>query len=377
MLETVREYGVEQLEASGEAEEIRRQHAAYFARVAEEGAAGLRGPEEFLWTTRLEAEHDNFRVALAWLIANDATAAWILASALVQFWYATSYLSEGRRWLDQVLALPNANVPFVTYNQVLEWAGLLAHYQGDYLQAKTLLTQALASARDAENAGRIAFVLEALGIVAEDTGAYDEATELLTEAITGLRRAGERYEESIAHFHLGVVLYGRGDFAQAEAEAHAARTLGQEVGNAAARWLGALLLAHVAIEAGDWQHAARWFRETLRITDEPGGIVALWQRGNLEGVARLIAGVALLAAAQGEPVRAARLFGMAEAARAPIGLMPALPESAVYDRAIQAAREAIGDTAFTQALNEGRSASPELVLAEVEAALREASGIPE
>src|SRR3712207_7273269 len=138
--------------------------------------------------------------------------------------------------MDRVLARPHADVPFATYHWALEWAGLLAHYQGDHLRAKPLLLQALTTARESGDVARIAFSLESLGIVAEDTGAYDEAVALLTEAIASFRQAGERYEESIAHFHLGIVLYGRGDFAQAETEAHAARALGQEVSNFASRW---------------------------------------------------------------------------------------------------------------------------------------------
>ena len=69
MLETVREFGLERLEASDEGEALRERHAAYFRRVASQGAAGLRGPDDIQWSTPLEVEHDNFRAALEWLIA--------------------------------------------------------------------------------------------------------------------------------------------------------------------------------------------------------------------------------------------------------------------------------------------------------------------
>src|SRR5262249_18322284 len=103
--------------------------------------------------------------------------------------------------------------------------------------------------------------------------------------------------------------------------------------------------------------------------------VSLWEGGRLQGPSRLVAGVALLSAAQGEALRSGRLFGMAEAAQAQIGLVPTLPESAVYERAIEVAKRQVGEADFAQGVAVGRGASAEQVLAEVEAVLRDASPI--
>jgi len=105
MLETLREYGRERLEASGEAEETRRLHAEYFLALAQEGAPELRGSEEAKWIERLETEHDNMRAALSWTLqAEEGELGLQLAGASWQFWDMRGHYSEGRRWLEEALA---------------------------------------------------------------------------------------------------------------------------------------------------------------------------------------------------------------------------------------------------------------------------------
>jgi transcriptional regulator with XRE-family HTH domain len=152
-----------------------------------------------------------------------------------------------------------------------------------------------------------------------------DALQLSAEARDELIKVDDRHEEAVTHFHLGIVSYGQRDFPRAEAECLAARVLAREVGNRPAGLMAAVVLAHVAIAVGDLRQAASWYREVLAITEDFGGFVFLWERGRLEGPSQLVAGVALLSAAQGAALRSARLFGMAEAARALIGLVPTLP----------------------------------------------------
>ena len=100
MLETIREYALERLELSGEAEEIRRLHAEYFLALAERGESKLREPEEATWLERLDTEHDNMRAALSWALeSEEAELGLKLASSLWQFWDMRGYYGEGRRWL--------------------------------------------------------------------------------------------------------------------------------------------------------------------------------------------------------------------------------------------------------------------------------------
>ena len=103
-LEPVRQYAREKLGQSGEAEVVRRKHAAFFLALAEEAEPRLRGPQDREWLERLEEEHDNMRAALLWVLERgEFELGLMLAGALGMFWYAHGHLGEGRRWLEETL----------------------------------------------------------------------------------------------------------------------------------------------------------------------------------------------------------------------------------------------------------------------------------
>ncbi|HVA93132.1 MAG TPA: helix-turn-helix domain-containing protein [Chloroflexota bacterium] len=107
MLETIREYGLECLEASGEAERTRQRHARVFLRLAEEAEAKLQEVEAKTWLSRLDAEYDNLRAALTWSLGGGEIDIGLrLAAALGEFWRRMGYLSEGRGWIERALACP-------------------------------------------------------------------------------------------------------------------------------------------------------------------------------------------------------------------------------------------------------------------------------
>src|SRR5215213_4336495 len=106
MLETVHEFAREKLAESPEADEIKRVHAEYFLILAKEAFPELRGPDQLEWLERLEAEHDNMRAALSWAsVRKEAEVALRLGGALSWFWSVRGYQSEGRRWLEEALAI--------------------------------------------------------------------------------------------------------------------------------------------------------------------------------------------------------------------------------------------------------------------------------
>ncbi len=111
MLETIREFALERLQDSGEEAVVRRQHAAYFLSLAEEAAAELNGARRTEWLNRLEDEHDNLRAALRWSKEHQEQTALRLAVARSPFWELRGYLSEGARWLSELLAAVPDGVP--------------------------------------------------------------------------------------------------------------------------------------------------------------------------------------------------------------------------------------------------------------------------
>ena len=115
LLETLREYGLEALAANEEMEIIRQSHAAYYLGLSEQAEPEWEGPKQAVWSERLEQEHDNVRAAMLWSLERGETGHdWELAlrlgGALRRFWQVRGYLSEGRAFLEQVLASSQGGV---------------------------------------------------------------------------------------------------------------------------------------------------------------------------------------------------------------------------------------------------------------------------
>jgi predicted ATPase/DNA-binding CsgD family transcriptional regulator len=146
MLETMREFGLEQLNHTHELESARRAHATYYLIFAEDAERELTGADQKSWLQRLEREQDNLRAALQWAIDyREGDFAQRMAGALQPFWFRRGRWSEGRRWLEDSLAMESSS----TLNQsiranVLYGAGMLARFQGDFARARILCEQCLA-----------------------------------------------------------------------------------------------------------------------------------------------------------------------------------------------------------------------------------------
>jgi predicted ATPase len=340
MLETVREFALEQLETSGETEEIRRSHAAFYLALAERADAALTGPDQAKWLTRLEAEHDNLRAALTWsLDRGEAAVALRLAAALGRFWRMRGHPREGASWLERALALGGDEVS-AARGKALEEAGWLAHDRGDPDRTEALQVAALAIWRALGDRRGEARSLDELGNVAHDRGDFARATALHEEALAILREVGDRrgvgralnnlamvalyqsdderawplYNEALAALrevgdaygvnvvltNLGIVAIRRGDLDQAAAMSNeclaGCRALGDEQG------VGSALvnLAEVALLRGDLARAADLYEEAVQLMRE---------LGDDRAAAEACCGLASVALAGGDHTRAASLCG--------------------------------------------------------------------
>ena len=236
LLETVREYGLEALAAAGEAGQVGREHALHYLALAEEAETGLLGPEQVAWGARLEAEHDNLRAALAWATgAGDAHTGQRLAGALWRFWSARGHLSEGRRWLREVLALGDGvgvgSTPPCTRAKALTGAAMLARGQTGYDEAEALCAEAVALAMAAGGRGALVGGLNAQGLLATSRGRYEEGARLHDEAVARARAGGDRAGVAAALAGLGSTLSLAGDAGRCRLVLEESMSLFRELGD--------------------------------------------------------------------------------------------------------------------------------------------------
>jgi predicted ATPase len=394
LLEMVREFARERLEATAEGPAARERHLTWCLALAEEAGPQLRGPEQQRWLARLEAEHDNLRAALGWAREQGAGEPGLrLAVALWRFWDVRGHLSEGRSWLDALLAGSRA-APAALRATALSGAGVLAHGQGDYGPATALLEEALALYRKRGDKGGSALALQHLGSVAVDQGDYGQARALYEEALALKRELGDQPGVATSLFDLGLVAHEQGDAGRAAAlyaECLARyRGLGDTQG--IARALGNL--GTVAHDQGDYGRARALYEESLALFRELGAkesiALTLICLGNVahdhgddgraasrheEAVALCRAlgskwlaaygleGLATVAGAAGQGERSARLFGAAAATRRLIGAPLPPRERPHYERLVAAARAHLDAAAFAAAWAAGEALSLEQAIA--------------
>ncbi|HXX72048.1 MAG TPA: tetratricopeptide repeat protein, partial [Candidatus Acidoferrum sp.] len=219
MLETIREYAREKLEASGEGNLTKRAHAAYCLVLAEEAATGESGPEGTDWLEQFVLEHDNFHAALEWLTeTGDAEWGLRLGTALFRFWETLEYLAEGRDRLGKLLKIPGAAAPTKARERALFAAGVLTAEQGDYASANALFRESLGIARQLDDKQGAAVCLNALAVNTRDQGNIVAAHSLFEESLALWRELGD--EKAVARG-----LSNQGKFAQLQGDYPRARAL--------------------------------------------------------------------------------------------------------------------------------------------------------
>jgi non-specific serine/threonine protein kinase len=366
MLETVREYGWEELAVSSEEAEIRRRHAAWCLDAAV--TAG-----HVLWTDynprvveRLETELANLLAARDWFEqAGDNTALTQLAAALGYFLYLSRHYREGREWMEQVLAIREP--PTAEHARIMLWSGILDIGLGDDNAALKRLEQSadLARVLDLPDVEGVAVLGQR--IVLEDRADYAEAEALLIRSLALLRKAGNDVVVPQAIYHLGVVAYGRGEMTLARERWEEALALAQDQGNAVAISWCQEMLGLLAAEQGDLERSADALGQVVdRLTDT-------MHQHQLEDS---LAVIAVLGSVCDADELAARLFGTAHAARAS-GHASTPPESEAYERVTERLRTALGVVAYEEAFTEGGVQGITAALADARAVLGAARALVE
>jgi predicted ATPase/DNA-binding XRE family transcriptional regulator len=352
MLETVREYARDSLHASGEAELRERYHAAYYLELAESLERRLWGPEQAAALAQLEDDHPNLRAALRWAIDHaEVAVAARLALALWRFWLVHSHLSEGRQWLEAVLALVEQGdatreiVSAADHAYLLHVTGNLARVQADYTRTTALYEAGLAIRRSIGDTSGIAVSLHNLGVVAYEQGEYGRAVRLNQEALALVRELNDPHGIAITLHDLGDAMRGQGDLPGADGSYVESLALFRDLGHTWGIARVLIRLGDLARQQGSGERARTYFAESLTLSAQLADKVSV--AANLEGLARL-------AHVRGRWERVARLFGAAADLRARIGAPLSPVEAAADDEIIATARTRLGEPAFIAAWQAGQ-----------------------
>jgi predicted ATPase/class 3 adenylate cyclase len=196
MLETIREFGQEQLEGAGDLELVLRRHAEHFLRLAEEVEPHLTAEDQGAWLDRCDTDHANIRAALRWAIdRGEAGPAQEAAGALWRFWHQRGHLAEGRRWLDETLAMSSGQAPTAARAKALAGAGGIAWWS-DQAASRAFYEEALAIERQLGDPARLAEALYNQAFVVAAEHDQEAAARLLEESLELFRRVGD--EDGVA-----------------------------------------------------------------------------------------------------------------------------------------------------------------------------------
>lgn len=341
MLETVREYAEEKLVDSGEVSALRDRHRDYFLALAEDGAAGLLGPQQVQWDLRLETEHDNLRAALAWCQADPqgAEKEERLAGALGRFWHDRGYVREGFAWLTHA-AHRRPRAVSVGRGRALNWAAVIAQ-EGELSPSRqtALLEESVMVLRQTGSLNELSLALRHLAFLGWRASAEGAETRLLEEALASARAAGDPREIGWGLLCSSHGPLCRGDLVEARRFADEALAILRGL-DPRSMLNVSLQLGRIALAQGDYARAETLFREMVHLAHEIGerfklsdpwlGLAAaVHARGDFAGaracfrelvselriascghlLPRVLLGLAMLEANAGHDLQAARLLG--------------------------------------------------------------------
>jgi len=270
MLETIREYALERLDASGELALMRERHAAWSLHAASRASDDMHGPRQLASLARCEGEHDNFRAALAWFAEREGPQGLRLAVALAPFWRLHSHLAEGRQWLAHGLALAGEAANARVRAEALLWSGSLAMHAGDHAAAKTLADQAARLAADTGQPALHGRACTTEGWCAIARGNVFEAVALCQHGVDLLRPTDDRWGLADALHFLGHAQADQTGLESARPSWEESLQLFRELGDAWSQAQPLKDLGLIAARVGDHAVARALYEDSLASLREIG-----------------------------------------------------------------------------------------------------------
>ncbi|HET6771344.1 MAG TPA: adenylate/guanylate cyclase domain-containing protein [Actinomycetota bacterium] len=345
MLETIREYGLERLSESGEESVIRRRHAEHWIVVGERASEPLLGAEQAAATRRIELDHDNFRSALAWVLkSGEAELGLRLGGALREFWRLGGHLSEGVRWLNQLLALPGAAGRTFLRARALTAAADLTSWTGQREENLRFAEEAVSIYRDLGDPDGIPDALEELGAAQMFAGQLEAARAALEEARELNIDRRNRQKAGECTFALGMLALLEGRPGQARERFEDALATFNDLRDPYWTAFVGRLIGHVDRMEGKNEDAESRFRASLSSSR---------QHDLLYVIASGLYAFADLALTRGQHERAIRLAGASDALRERLGEVRSFEKELVGD--VREAASSFMDEATAESLyKEGR-----------------------
>jgi predicted ATPase/Tfp pilus assembly protein PilF len=270
LLETIHQYGQEELHGSREEAELRVRHRDWYVALAERAEPELQGPEQGEWLERLEREHDNLRAAVDMSIeTGEAEAGLRLGGALSGFWDGRGYLSEGRERLAALVRLEPASRT-APRAKALNGAGVLACRQGEYTAARARHEESLSIYRKLGDKLGVATSLHKLGFVTNLQGGPSEARSLFEESLAIFRELGDEHGIANSLRNLGNVASCQGDYAAARALYEESLLIDRRLGDRRGIAYSLGNLGIVAMKEGDYAAARTLYEESLAIARQLG-----------------------------------------------------------------------------------------------------------
>ena len=342
LLEMIREFAQEQLQASGELETLRGQHAVYFGALADRAETELRLADQNDWFHLLETEIDNFRAALEWsLESGDVDSAIRIMSGTFLYWIVYARQSEGIHWTQQLLARINEAAQEYQIRLLRSAATLIAYR--DLEAAKLLAQRAVAAARNYGDVRQLGWSLWALSTTLLGGS---EAEALTQEALVLLREVDDQIGVGLVFNSIGERARLSGDDARARSAYEESLAIAERTDDARRQYYVLYNLAFIAQHEGNHQEAIRMIRRSLALCQDLGVPT---------DVAQELLALAGSLGAIGEPVRAAHLFGAAQAFLQRSGTLIDPGDQPEHDRNIAFVRAQLGEATFEAAWAEGQA----------------------
>ena len=350
LLETVRQYAQDRLAESGEADAVRSRHAAYYLEFAEKSRSELFGPHQGAWLARFDLERENMLLVHSWCDqAEDGAARGLrLLHAIKPLLAARGMPGLGLRIALEALARPGAQARNAARSRALFDAGQTYILMGRYAEARSLLEEGLAIARQIEDKRRVADILQPLGIAMLALGDRSAARVTLEEALDLARRHADQRNIAAALNALAQYHRVEGALDSAEMLYEQVIAIAREIGDQESIAIGLLNLAMVYIGRGEDRRARAMLVEADAISDEIGSKPAG------QSVLEVCAG---FAAFKHDWARTARFFGAAEAQNELTGLHRDPTDEAFLMPLIASARANLGAAKFSAADAGGRDLS--------------------